>query len=184
MHNHKRQGGLALEEGWEAKTPAQRVFTTLLGMIEVDAHNAWLHFHCSESCTKSKQHPLFTEALAQQLLENDFDGKGTRTRAMTQGEGSKPRWHGDGSLDLEMTHDIRPLATRPEYDRKTNPAAKKPKVRCHVCGAKASYYCATCTAKFQKPSKTHLFAVCGLSCTNGAACINQHFCMFWEPPAQ
>jgi len=63
VHDHYRQGGLALERSWRTHTWWHRVFATLLGMCETDAYLAFYHFGGHDV-----QHPRFTRALAAQLI--------------------------------------------------------------------------------------------------------------------
>jgi hypothetical protein len=64
VHDHYRQGGLALERSWRTHTWWHRVFATLLGMCETDAYLAFYHFGGHEV-----EHSRFTRALAAQLID-------------------------------------------------------------------------------------------------------------------
>ena len=79
IHNHLRQGSLALEEAWGTNKWHHRVFSTILGMVEVDTFLVYqaLHADCH-----SINHREFTEKAgtgfySQQLWCFNFTSSGT-----------------------------------------------------------------------------------------------------------
>ena len=55
VHNHRRQGGLVLEEVWGTIRWENRLAATLIGMCETDALLAWNHFHWPWTSASSPQ---------------------------------------------------------------------------------------------------------------------------------
>ena len=169
VHNHMRQGGLALEEAWATKSWEHRLASTLIGMIETDAFLAMKHFqpHCNDI-----DHADFTEELAFQLLTNDFDNIGVSTR----GGGSPEKRQ--GTLDHELAHDLCQISSHPKYGGgklSSNGKPVKALYRCAHCNEMATVYCKTCTSKLPACLKDRLVAVCSLNSKRGSRCINDHF---------
>lgn len=70
IHDHLRQGTLALEKSWATHSWAKRVFSTVLGMSITDAYLAF----CFELGPDAKpSFPDWLNRLAFQLIHNDFD---------------------------------------------------------------------------------------------------------------
>ena len=64
VHNHLRQGGLALEESRRTLHWEKWVFQTLLGVIEVNAYLAFTYF-----TQKSMSHSQFVSTVCAALVE-------------------------------------------------------------------------------------------------------------------
>ena len=58
VHNHLRQGSLALEEAWGTKKWHDRIFSTILGIVEVDTILVYRAIHADGH---SISHRQFTE---------------------------------------------------------------------------------------------------------------------------
>jgi hypothetical protein len=83
VHNHYRQGALALEEAWQTQQWWHRLFATLLGMIVTDSYLAYSYFHPSLQ-ERGKSFQDFCERLTMQLLTYS-------TEAQQQGIASRLR---------------------------------------------------------------------------------------------
>ena len=66
IHNHLRQ-----EETWGTKKCHHRVFSTILGIVEVDTFLVYRAIHADGH---SISHRQFTEKLAVALIHNNFGG--------------------------------------------------------------------------------------------------------------
>ncbi|GMF26894.1 unnamed protein product [Phytophthora lilii] len=149
VHNHLRQGSLALEREWTTMFWGHRLFSTLLGMITVDAYLAYRYEACDESHTDNTVLDFhgFLSQLAHQLIFNDFhSARTTRSNA-------------DGSTvedDMPAPHNIEQLIRLPQYA-----ATRKKKYRaqrkCNLCSEKASYYCVDCS----DTARGVFYCVCG-----------------------
>ena len=135
-HNKMRQGGLKLEKVFKTKTWWVRSFTTLLGMIEVDAFLAHRYLHNSSSIS----HETFTRRLVEQLL---LLGSSNTTDHHLRGFDCAPHQtspHATPQFPHPL-HFIRALSTL-EKDV-TRPADRQH--RCTQCKVKkTAYYCRTC----------------------------------------
>ena len=67
VHNHYRQGSLAMEKSWKTHKWYHRIFTTVFGMCVVDAFYAWKY-----ECHKKMEFTEFTSTLAHELVHNLF----------------------------------------------------------------------------------------------------------------
>lgn len=168
VHNHMRQGGLALEQSWGTQNWEHRLASTLFGMLETDAYCAMKHFHPD---SHDIDHADFTEELALQLLTNTIDEDAMATR------GTQPEIPNDDD-ENQMEHEIVQISSNRNYTKGTqteNGKQKKAHLRCVHCHEQASWYCITCTIKRYGHCDGQLVSVCGLSSKRGARCINAHF---------
>ena len=67
VHNHYRQGSLAMEKSWRTHKWYHRIFTTVFGMCVVDAFYAHKY-----ECHGNMQFTEFTSTLAHELVHNYF----------------------------------------------------------------------------------------------------------------
>jgi len=91
VHNHSRQGTLALERSWKTNAWWHRVFVTVLGVIYTDCFLAY-KLDCSRSgildADESLSYPDFLEILAKEMISNDLDE--TISRMQCRKHAAKP----------------------------------------------------------------------------------------------
>ena len=73
IHNHNRQGGLALEMVWGTQTWWHRVLATMLGIIET---NAFLAMRLFKPTASEMSHHEFVRKLAKALINNPYREEG------------------------------------------------------------------------------------------------------------
>ena len=72
-HNHFRQGSLAIERKILTKDWEMRIFSTMLGIMEVDA---WRIFDYVNIENEELKHKEFPERMTEFLLNNPYQGLG------------------------------------------------------------------------------------------------------------
>ena len=160
VHNHLRQGGLALESSWGTRKWHHRVLATLFGMIEVDSYLAYREFHSSG---RSISHDEFTEKLCLMLLGN------------TYGQVVAPVTRSGPIVQSPVFHPVAPLTQLPIYSHKKG-AAGGARRKCYVCvkifGEKNNghYYCVACS----RADNNKIVALCGPQSFRGSRCIDYH----------
>ena len=163
VHNHARQAGLSLETAWNTQRCDHRVLSTLLGIIETDAHHMWYAFHPQG---KSWSHADFTEGIAEALLAFET---GSKTRLKTTlAKHSSDRI--DNCDARGLPHDFQPLNALPQYAGKKKHGTRVLR-RCSNCSSLASYYCTVCS----NVEQDKIVSVCGLASKRpGSVCIVKH----------
>ena len=150
VHDHYRQGGLALEKARKTKNWKRRVHDTVHGMIEVDAFLLWKHD--SLEYKESMDHTAWTDGLAWELLTNTLDDdtpmKLRRKRQVEE------------QSEESAIHEMKSLVRVPEFSVKRSKKADKktsggnPRLVCsnQFCTKRVSYLCTGCS----KPTQ-HIF---------------------------
>ena len=162
VFNHARQGGLHLE-GLETTDCWFRVFTSMLGTVEVNSWNAMRTFEAGHDTMLHRQ---FTENLAMQLT--GFSP--TAETAGSSSSGKKRKKEGDSQ---PLQHTILKLGDTAYFRKKARSAGKEGKShtahnRCTLCGALTTYYCKECSAV----AGSRFMNLCGPH--GGRQCISQH----------
>ena len=140
VHNHIRQGGLALEEAWRTERWHHRVFACIFGIIETNAFLARNFLGCGDA---AQTHSDFTMKLAEQLIFNKWFGKAPVGQPAEGTPASEPVAAAAPSLNTE--HKLVRLATLAQ-DANVSRSQRK----CIVCSrvrkqqVKASFYCQPC----------------------------------------
>lgn len=168
VHNHIRQDGLALEKAWGTHRWYHRVIASLLGIIECNAYLAFNYFRAKEQRT---DHVSFTQALAEQLINNPWlvasdctyhpgPSAGRERSAQDRtGRTSDPTPNRGASPAKE--HKLSPLRIitgKPHCQRMCTICRSK-----HHRWQKASYFCASCGPDL---------VLCGP--TTGRLCYQEH----------
>jgi hypothetical protein len=76
IHDHYRQGSLALQDYWQTKSWVMRMWSTVLGMIITDAYLMFRHDYSIATrgdMKKCKDFLIFVDELAYDLIHNDID---------------------------------------------------------------------------------------------------------------
>eukprot|EP00750_Incisomonas_marina_P005668 INCI14073.1.p1 GENE.INCI14073.1~~INCI14073.1.p1 ORF type:complete len:625 (+),score=97.77 INCI14073.1:326-2200(+) len=157
VHNHGRQGSLALEsrrtQRWD-----WRFFQTFLGILTVDAFSAFKHFRKDK---RSINHTEFLLAIIAYLLDNKIGVLDTSPVLRPRGS-SAPASPGEVVAGV---HDFKLLKEASYYID-----TKHPVLSCRQCKRKCCYFCATCTKDDTKPRC--IVALCGGGA--GRNCFLQH----------
>lgn len=200
VHDHYRQGILCLEEVWLTRDWISRLFTTLLGICVVDAYFAHCFFvKVTTGKEYDKSFLQFVDALSYALIhagdgeagddETIPSGK-KRTRSQSSsssssssGKAEKKCAEGEDGGEGRVTLDS--ISHLPQYT-----SSHGGRIRCKICGVRASLYCTACTpttqiekavtaaskqsrSKKQKKKDTRqIVAVCGPK--TGRDCFFQH----------
>ena len=166
VHNHLRQGSLALEEAWGTRKWHHRVFASILGMVEVDAFLMYSALHLDG---KSMEHRTFTERLALSLITNTYGVPvSPHTRSLRSPQQSE-------SASTDTAHLFMPLTTLHQYESKQGSAGGARR-KCLVCVRvfkeqnNGHYFCSTCS---QRPEGL-IVTVCGMSSDRGSRCMDWH----------
>ena len=166
VHNHLRQGSLALEEAWGTRKWHHHVFATILGMVEVDAFLLYSALHLDG---KSMEHRTFTEKLALSLITNTYGVPvSPHTRSLRSPQQSE-------TASSHTTHLFMPLTTLHQYESKQGSAGGARR-KCLVCVRvfkeqnNGHYFCTTCS----RPSQSLIVTVCGMSSARGSRCMDWH----------
>ncbi|EGZ15955.1 hypothetical protein PHYSODRAFT_507869 [Phytophthora sojae] len=157
VHDHLRQGSLAIEREWITQSWMHRVFGTILGMVVVDAYLAYRHESTERQFVESTvlNFSDFVSQLAHQLIFNEH----TMKRTLRTDSGST-------STD-EPSHTLKAFGDLPQYSE-ARKAGKRVQRQCRLCHKKCSYYCVGC-------SDVHLksfYGVCGPR--SHRACFSEH----------
>jgi hypothetical protein len=137
VHNHYRQGGLALEQSVQTRSWWMRVFCTILGIIETDTYAAYIRFHRGGP---ELTHEEFTTQLAVCLRDNNLGGaraRELRTRPQPTLDVLQCS-AGDGA-----THALKPLIQCQRF-RDRRGTGTRAKLACGICKKRAHSYCASC----------------------------------------
>lgn len=163
VHNHRRQGILAMERAIETRKWAFRLVCTLLGIIMVDAYKMY------QSELRSYGSPTpdelsfegFTKDVAGCLVNNQLvDGRQQRST----NEASEVHFEDETREDICV---LVPLGTALPPDRRKRKQIQR---LCVVCkNDYASFCCKRC-------SRTKIAAICGPRSRNGENCFRTH-CM-------
>lgn len=189
VHDHLRQGTLALERTWMTQNWVKRVFSTILGMSITDA---FLAFNLENNLAEDEgpAFPDFISRLAYQLIHNTFDEidfqspQASRRRATAAVSPVIAPPH--------QQHQLLNLALLVPFNKQINPRRK-----CSVkgCGRKTELYCKDCSV-IDHASGHRLFHCCGVgqrvtvdrqrnkggvrNANFGIAKVTQPFCYKWH----
>lgn len=138
VHNHLRQGTLALERNFGTHTWWHRVFLTLIGVVVTNSYRAFVHFHPARSSVGSTESlSEFKEELAEQMVRNSLASPERRSQKRAPAEED----------DLEEApprgHVVESLRKHPDYRTKSGSGVPV-QLTCSICRKKASFYCVFC----------------------------------------
>jgi hypothetical protein len=169
VHNHLRQGSLALERNIQTQNWVARLMSTFLGFILVDAYRMYL---LDNNNNPENNDVLsfrdFIEVVGMSLVRNDF----LTGRMAERGSGRK-RNSEEAKLDEEIgiespndigVHVLIPLKSHPNMKVKS----KRVQLRCRICGLKCSFFCRLCS------SETVKYPLCGPSAKRSKSCLQEH----------
>ena len=157
VHNHLRQGTLAVEKSWVTQTWWHRILGTVLGICEVDAFLAFKALHPAGA---NMEHRDFVLSVADHLLRGDYAGFSDVTSSSR-----RKRKEPEIAQEVSDTHSWVTLASLP-FTHDTRRCV----LRCRVCGSKASFCCEECS----RPPKGEFFALCGPQSSKRSACFHLH----------
>lgn len=160
VHNHYRQGGLALEKCLQTKTWWMRVFCTMLGIIETDAYVAYIRF-CPHA--RGLSHRQFTLQLAAGLRDSTSGAASRASRRLRLQSTLAPL---PLSSACYTSHVLKPLLQCERFQSRRGTTTRA-KLTCEICKRQAHSYCASC---HEASGKT--IAVCGSG--TGRECLLRH----------
>ena len=175
IHNHYRQGGLALEQVWGTQLWWHRVFSTLLGIIETNSFLAYRHFKPDSGDVTHRQ---FVVTLSKALINNPYAVHGRQYSGRRSSTEEAYSADGDGDVPVEgvapsETHQLLQLSSAAKYASRGKGRAL---LACRVCRhlrkekKLASYYYRQCSS----PATDYFFALCGPQSQRGTACYLWH----------
>ena len=135
VHDHLRQGLLEIERQWITRDWVLRLFGTVLGIIIVNAFNAYLYMDPG-----GLDFNTFLGNLAYQLIFNKFFTANERVL--------RPRAEDDAEEDEVEQCESGKLIDHPHYADKRG-TSKRAKLMCNAveCSHQTAYYCKPCSAK-------------------------------------
>lgn len=158
ISNHIRQGCLHLEESILTHIWWHRVFTTILGMIEVDAFRAFSHFY-KHGVHRDAAHKDFTFALVVALLKKGEELSSTHA-STSHAPCPAPR----GQVLEGNFHFLDRISALPQYA-----AANEPRLHCIDCHDRTVFYCLKCYVE-----RGELFGVCPPFSSAKKHCLYKH----------
>ena len=171
VHDHLRQGSLAIEESWKTKTWAHRVFATVFGIILTDCYLAYKMEKSRHTVSPAvDDFATFLGKLTKQMIENDP----TRiTRGVSTANESKD------SAEVEIPHQQCQLIDHQNYSYLQG-TDSRPRIKCKVdnCKFRTGTYCVSCSTFAQLECRNDytrangIFGVC--STTTGRQCYAKH----------
>lgn len=147
VHNHLRQGSLAMERAVPTQSWSFRIICTLLGMIIVDAFKMYQLEQEDrddvDPALRTMDFSSFVTTVTRDLVNNEFQGNTKKRRQSESMESSG-----------NVVHALELLSEHPT-SASTNVQFRQ--LRCKICNHKTSFICGTC-------STTEVaYAVCGPS---------------------
>ncbi len=162
-HNRSRQDNLQLERKLGTKEWHRRVNFTILGMIVVDTWLVWKGIH-GEAAETEKD---FYRAMAEELIDNDYDAPTTRRRRSTVGHPSPPAaaYGQDGQprsgLGVHLT---------PTKRKRKGSSTHLLQGHCSICQKKTTCVCASC--REESPDGKREVWLC--DSRHGRTCFAEH----------
>jgi hypothetical protein len=155
VHDHLRQGTLALERTWQTQNWVKRVFSTILGMSITDAY---LAFNLENNLAQEEgpAFPDFISRLAYQLIHNTFDVIDFQSPQ----NGRRPRNAVASSVISQPheQHQLLNLSLLLPYSKQINPRRQCSVKNCH---RKTELFCKDCSV-IDHSNGHRLFFCCGV----------------------
>jgi len=169
VHDHYRQGTLALERHWKTHNWWHRLFCTVAGVVYTDCFFAYRHDFLSSGADTNAmmEYEEFLGTLASSMIFNELDmfHKDYLLRNIK-------RKHEDRSeMLLEEEHPLKSLSDTPYYQSKKASSPNHQfdcRRKCKVCHEKTSFYCVTCTVA------ENFFPICGNTRGKKSECYITH----------
>ena len=170
VHNHMRQGKLALEKR-PVRRWATRFFQTFVGICTVDACNAFKLFTDHDDSFDQKK---FVKALAWKLLNNRRGGAehvlSSRVHDADQaGSPGSPSAHKISTLRLSALYLARKLRAEQAEE-----AVRPLILRCSMCHQRTSTYCVSCSRDSPDANPRELCAICAPHGSHARTCWTAH----------
>ena len=160
VHNHRRQGILALERIIHTKDWSFRIICTALGMILVDAYMMYLHECKLNNIQKPTECDSFVWDIAFQLSKGILaDEISLRKRNFSKVE---PVSNPDNAPELCVLTSLTSVADM------THRKDRYPQLKCSYCKDKCSFVCAKCSVSLK------VVPICGPLARNHMSCMKKH----------
>ena len=179
IHDHYRQGILAIEESWKTHCWWHRFFATILGIIFTDVFFMYRADYLDANFNSEKDMLGFEEflgILAYQMIHNDVDNETAARQHYTRQRTSTESGTSFESVP-EINHDLRCVSEYPKYkaakaDYKNKPENKgssyRARIKCRICKQVTSYYCNDCSVGDK------LYGVCNDRNSSHRDCLKCH----------
>ena len=152
-HNRVRQDDLMLERKLGTMSWWIRVGLSIFGMCVVDG------YYVAKGCNIFRETPnQFFEGLAEELIDNEYDGRSIRRRSPPQSDESRRR-------TLDPTSHLSPSKRKRKLKDGTV-TRNTMQGRCGICDRKTSYVCNTCAAMYPDKEAWCCHTKCGRECFN------------------
>lgn len=177
-HDHKRQGILALESSWITNNWWHRLFTTIVGMIIVDAYLMYkMEFKALFPGKPHEDLITWGNKLAYQLIHFDkLQARNNPSRAATPpATASAPSRSAARENEVTGCHILQSLRYTPSYQAALAKNDKYMSCRrvCVVCKTQTSAYCSDCSTNVESLVPSFV-CVCKSDGPDHGACLRQH----------
>ncbi|AYV87237.1 MAG: bifunctional aspartate aminotransferase [Sylvanvirus sp.] len=161
VHNHRRQGILAMERKIPTRNWAFRLVSTLLGMIMVDAYMIFLNEkHLRDEGDEELTFHAFVDTVGYELATNSLVDSSLRAR--------RPREDDEAKEESENIPNMCSLARISDVIERQERKRKSVHLQCKICGGHTAYCCQRCST----PGK--VIAVCNFTAKRVVPCFNKH----------
>lgn len=148
VHNHLRQGSLALEKTIKTNDWALRIISTTIGIIVVDGYNMYLLEKSENQQYDLLSFRRYVQEIGMALANNDFDNneeKSRKRRHVENDMNDHESKRSNNSLERTM-HLLMPLKSHPKIKKESGGGKKRKQQRCKICGNKSAFYCSDCSS--------------------------------------
>lgn len=170
VHNHARQGsGLGLEMRGTSRWQV-RLFQTIVGICEVDAHHAFTYF-----TPHAPTHRDFIKSIAAGLLDNVRGGATAPLRPPLARRQTAAAAAGGSPESRCLLRQLASTAFAQQQKRAREEKGEAPSrtvLRCRMCSNRSAFYCHGCSDMSDSPAARKLQAVCGPR--TGRDCFREH----------
>jgi hypothetical protein len=158
IHNHNRQGSIALED-LDTKKWWWRLSLTILGMIVTDCFLAYRASFPRATVSLSD----FVVKLANQLIFKSNNPRRSLTSSSSSSADQLREQYGGTVHEVLTSHNLRPLNTHPFYIKKSAQSNNRAVYNraCSVCKKPAYYYCESDTCTLNSADSAKITALCG-----------------------
>ena len=157
VHNHRRQGILAMERAIATENWAYRVICTLLGTIAVDAYLMYIQSSSENNTEGQQSFRDFMGEVCMALIGNSLGERKSRlSRSVTEMEADQEE---DASCSLI------PIS---EHFKTIGKQRKSSTLRCSICSSVSFMCCKRCS------DATKTVAVCGWKAKRSVPCFSKH----------
>lgn len=160
VHNHRRQGILALERAIPTRSWAFRIIATVLGIIMVDAYMMYKLEHDGDEVLQFRQ---FVGQVSSSLCSNSISDTSLLRSRSAGGDGNS-----GGETEDNTSAAICSLLSLSRIVDRGQRKKRQIQLKCRICGEQASSGCARCSTGGKA------FAICGPQSKSAGKCFAHH----------